>query len=369
MAGTGAWSRRGTSLARPGRHRGQRYMLDFSPVICEMQGWSQGWLGITLTLAGLTLAVALMVYLRWHMGIVYVFIGALGLYYGWPILEDWFHIQLDCSVVQSQFAQSEHYQQNTQTCENNLLAVDSQTGEDCRCNGTSATPQCMSYASVCNSQIFNYETSNNYCSCATAVRMENSTPVCTNYTPGSVAVVTNAGQYDCTNTSWSGSAFCNYLGSLNNGSSPTSIAPVAGATGAGAVGNAYYTMQTTINNPTEAPIQAYWYAESDNSGWYFLNGMQIAQSTSWPTMNKYPITLQPGNNVIDTTVWNAPTGPAPNYGPNPTGTVDEITGVGGNTVYSATGNGSWRMVAGPPVTPTGLPASRTNCYTQSCAAT
>jgi hypothetical protein len=57
-------------------------MLDFSPVICEMQGWSQGWLGIALTVAGLTLAVALMVYLRWYMGIVYVFIGALGLYYG-----------------------------------------------------------------------------------------------------------------------------------------------------------------------------------------------------------------------------------------------------------------------------------------------
>ncbi len=57
----------------------------------------------------------------------------------------------------------------------------------------------------------------------------------------------------------------------------------------------------------------------------------------------------------------------PNYGPNPTGTVDEITGVGGNTVYSATGSGSWRMVAGPPTTPTNLPASRTNCYTTSCA--
>ncbi|MBU2765959.1 hypothetical protein HAP94_07065 [Acidithiobacillus ferrivorans] len=126
-------------------------------------------------------------------------------------------------------------------------------------------------------------------------------------------------------------------------------------------------MQTTINNPTGAPIQAYWNAQADNLGWYFINGKQIGQSTNWSTMNKYPITLQPGNNVIDTTALNQGNGVGPYYGPNPTDTADEITGVGGNTVYSATGNGSWRMVAGPPTTPTNLPASRTNCYTTSCA--
>ena len=154
-------------------------MLDFSPIICEMQGWSQGWLGIALTVAGLTLAVALMVYLRWYMGLAYVFLGALALYYGWPILEDWFHIQLDCPVVQSQFAQYEHYQQNTATCENNLLTVASQTGEDCSCNGQSATPQCVTYESACQSGLGGYQTSYNACSCSTTNNVNGTaTPNC-----------------------------------------------------------------------------------------------------------------------------------------------------------------------------------------------
>ncbi|CDQ08976.1 conserved protein of unknown function [Acidithiobacillus ferrivorans] len=375
MAGTGAWFRPGRSSARPGRCRGRRYMLDFSPIICELQGWSQGWLGIALTVAGLTLAVALMVYLRWYMGIVYVFIGALGLYYGWPILEDWFHIQLDCSVVQSQFAQFEHYQQNTATCENNLLVVDSQTGEDCSCNGQSATPQCISYATACSNQMSLYETTNNTCSCATAVRTGNATPVCVNYPIASTPTVTNTAQYQCSSTSfaWAPTDYCSNPAYANIKATATFIYPANGGTkfGAGAiVGTAYYTMQTTIDNPTGQPIPASWYAQTDDSGWYFLNGHQVASSPmSYSQMNRYPITLNPGANTLDVTVWNWPgNNPQPPYNnPNPTGTVDEITGTGGNTIYSATGNGSWRMVAGPPTTPTNLPASRTNCYTQSCA--
>ena len=136
-----------------------------------MEGWSQGGLGLLLTASALILAIALMVYVRYYMGIVFVLVGALAFYYGWPVLEDIFSFHPDCAVVNEQFALEEGYANNTMVCEHNLIATDNQTGEDCSCNGESATPQCVSYESACQNQYgtgFQGNAQGDLCSCSTA---------------------------------------------------------------------------------------------------------------------------------------------------------------------------------------------------------
>jgi hypothetical protein len=145
---------------------------------------------------------------------------------------------------------------------------------------------------------------------------------------------------------------------------------VANADNGQIVGNAYYTEQTSIDNTTGSPVTVTWYAASDNAGWYFLNGQQVGYNPTWEALNAITITLQPGVNTLDDTVWNQPTSNlSPYYGPNPSGTVDEVVG-GSGTVYSATGQGqSWQEVAGPPTTTNPAPpTTQVDCYTQSCAA-
>ena len=152
--------------------------MDTSPVICAMEGWSQGGLGLLLTASALIFAVGLMVYLRYYMGIVFVLVGAIALYYGWPVLEDIFNFHPNCVVVNQQFALEEGYANNTAICQRNLLQTDNQTGEDCSCNGQSATAQCVTYASVCDTEINAYTTAYNTCSCTNSNVNQSAIPTC-----------------------------------------------------------------------------------------------------------------------------------------------------------------------------------------------
>ncbi|MBN6744959.1 hypothetical protein RU820_05185 [Acidithiobacillus ferrooxidans] len=342
--------------------------MDTSPVICAMEGWSQGGLGLLLTASALIFAVGLMVYLRYYMGIVFVLLGALALYYGWPVLEDIFNFHPNCVVVNQQFAQEEGYANNTLACQRNLIATDNQTGEDCSCNGESATPQCVTYYSVCSGNLANYESGGDSCTCGFANSTQSQIPVCDAPPPGGVDQdnLTNA----CTTSTggWVGGA--GYCTDTSIPHEAVFIAPVALADDGQIVGNAYYTEQTTIDNTTSSPVTVTWYGESDNSGWYFINGQQVGYNPNWDALNTMTVTLQPGINTLDVTVWNSPqSSSGPYYGANPSGTADEVVGNGG-TIYSATGQGnSWQEVAGPPIAPNPAPpASQTDCYTQSCSA-
>ena len=143
-----------------------------------MEGWSQGGLGILVTASALIFAVGLMVYLRYYMGIVFVVVGAMALYYGWPVLEDIFNYHPNCTVVNQQFALEEGYANNTLACQRNLIATDNSTGEDCSCNGESATPQCVTYSSICDTEVNAYTTAYNTCSCANSNVNQSTTPIC-----------------------------------------------------------------------------------------------------------------------------------------------------------------------------------------------
>ncbi|MCR1346539.1 hypothetical protein NRY68_12330 [Acidithiobacillus ferrooxidans] len=342
--------------------------MDTSPVICAMEGWSQGGLGLLLTASALIFAVGLMVYLRYYMGIVFVLVGAIALYYGWPVLEDIFNFHPDCVVVNQQFAQEEGYANNTLVCQRNLIATDNQTGEDCFCNGQSATAQCVTYNSVCTSNLATYETSGDACTCGFADSTQNASPACEPPPPGGVDQVSLTNACTTSTGGWVGGS--QYCANTTIPHDAQFIAPVANADNGQIVGNAYYTEQTSIDNTTGAPVTVTWYGESDNSGWYFINGQQVGYNSNWSALNAMTITLQPGVNTLDVTVWNSPqSSTPPYYGANPSGTVDEVVGNSG-TVYSATGQGqSWQEVAGPPTTPSPPPsASQTNCYTQNCSA-
>ncbi len=348
-------------------------MLGFSPMLCEFQGWAQGGLGLLILGAGLIFAVALMVYFRWTGAIPYVLGGALAMYYGVPILEGMFHWDQSCAVVRTQFAQQEQYAANTAACERGLFNEDAQTGEDCSCNGESANPQCESYETACEQNLSADETANNYCSCGFANATSNSVPTCESIQPSSKLPDSMSVSQACYTTTSTGgwpdvAAACSADSQFQTLQTADWVGPTANFDNS-ANGAAYYTYETVIDNPIDAPINADWYGESDNIGWYFINGQQVGHSTSWSAGNEIPITLQPGQNVIDVTVQNTPgSGSAPYYGPNPTGTIDKITGTGGNTVYSQTGGNSWREVSGPPVTPNPPPSGPVvNCYTSSCA--
>lgn len=347
-------------------------MLGFSPMICEFQGWAQGGLGMLVLGAGLLFAIALMVYLRWTGAIPYVLGGALAMYYGVPVIESMFHWNQDCAVVRSRFAQEENYANNTRYCEDHLFSVDDQTGEDCSCNGESATPQCESYNAICTNQLSSYENSSNYCTCGFANQTQNSTPECQTVDQSSpIPDSLNVSQACYSRTSTGG--WPNVAAVCSDPEYQTlQTAQWMGPTpdfDNSANGAAYYTYQTVLDNPTNAPVDAYWYGESDNTGWYFDNGQQVGYSTSWSAGNKIPIVLQPGENTLDVTVQNSPNSESgPLYGPNPTGTIDKITSLSGNSTYSQTGGNAWQEVSGPPATPNPPPSGPTvNCYTQSCA--
>jgi hypothetical protein len=149
-------------------------------MICEFQGWAQGGLGMVILAAGLLFAIGLMVYFRWTGAIPYVIGGALVMYYGVPVIEDMFHWDQDCAVVRAQFSQEEHYASNTRLCERNLFNTDAQTGEDCSCNGESATPDCESYYSACEGSLDGFVPAEGEPYCACEQGTQNASPICTN---------------------------------------------------------------------------------------------------------------------------------------------------------------------------------------------
>jgi hypothetical protein len=343
-------------------------MSTWAPIICEWQSWAQGGYGIAVFAAGLAFAIAVMIYAKWTGLIPYVVLGALVLYYGVPILEDWFGFAQDCATVRAQFAQEEGYARNTEGCEANLFNVDAQTGEDCGCNGESATPQCVTYEAACEQNLAYYQSASNTCTCGFADAEENTTPSCTQIPAGSVPAYTNLLQMQCqsVDSTWDSAPFC--TSSIPQAASwiypvPNGYEPV--------VPHAYYTMQTVINNTTGHPVSANWYEDGDDVSWLFLNGQQVKYnpaSNSWTTLQNVPIVLQPGNNTVDITILNDDPG-APDT-PNPSGTISEIVG-SNNQVISATGGdrNSWYEVAGPPSTTNPPPPTvTTNCYTTSCVA-
>ncbi|MBE7562197.1 hypothetical protein H7F10_04330 [Acidithiobacillus sp. HP-6] len=341
-------------------------MLGFSPMICTFQGWAQGGLGMAVLGAGLVFAIGLMVYLRWSGAIPYVIGGALAMYYGVPIIESMFHWDQDCAVVRAQFAQQEHYAANTRVCENNLFNTDEQTGEDCSCNGRSATPQCQTYYSSCEGNLQGYATSSNTCSCSFSTQVQDATPICSSI-PNNAKPAYSA---TCTQSSWNSSAeACQDPIYFENDKSKW-IGPTVGFSKGNINGAAFYTYQTKIDNPTGKPKTVYWFAESDNQGWYDLNGVQVGYGNNSDKVQQIPIVLQPGENTLSVTVHNFPQSSSAQeeYGPNPSGTIDQVEG-SNKTVYSTTGGKSWYQVQ--TVSPSSLspPPSGpiVNCYTQSCA--
>lgn len=344
-------------------------MLGFSPLICEWQSWAQGGYGMLILGAGLVFAVAVMVYMKWTGLIPYVVLGSLVMYYGVPILERMFDFNQSCVTVRAQFAQQEDYARATEVCESNLLNVETQNGEDCSCNGESATPQCESYRSVCSSQIGGAETANNYCTCMYADSLQNGDPQCTQIPAGARSAYTNSLSTQCSPAAaWGNVGYCKATGVPKEAQwiYPTSV-------GEGPANpHAYYTYQTVLDNPTGSPMTVTWYSESDDKEWLYDNNSQIFHSpglTDWDTLYANTVTLQPGDNVLDVTVLNdngSTYGSYENDQPNPTGTVDEVVS-GSGQVISKTGGKSWYEVSGPPITPSPPPqGSITNCYTTSC---
>ncbi|PKY11842.1 hypothetical protein B1757_02455 [Acidithiobacillus marinus] len=336
-------------------------MLGFSPMICEFQGWAQGGLGMVVLGAGLLFAIGLMVYFRWTGAIPYVLGGALDMYYGVPVVENLFHWNQDCTVVLSQFAQEEQYVNNTRYCEDHLFSVDEQTGEDCSCNGESSTPQCESYADACQQALPGVESNTTYCSCSSANALQESTPVCNTIPDGGKVVDAVPANQTCSgilnNSECSqyrqDMANAQWISSVNAGSdsSPSDFVP-----------GAYSTFQTQIDNVTGSPQKVTWYAETERQGWYYLNGQQVGESNNYGDVSKITITLQPGENTLDTSAYENPDTIGDYYG-----TIDQVDGPNG-TVYSSSSPQSWYEVKNPPTTPKPPPSGSTvNCYTQSCA--
>ncbi|MBU2738573.1 hypothetical protein [Acidithiobacillus concretivorus] len=350
-------------------------MLGFPPMICEFQGWAQGGLGMAILGAGLVFAIGLMVYLRWTGNIPYVIGGALLMYYGIPVIEDMFHWDQDCAVIRTQFAQQEQYAANTRVCENNLFNTEAQTGEDCSCNGESVTPDCESYYAACENQVSYTDTQTSQCSCAFSDQTQSASPYCSAIPNNARPPAQSSKGVACnrSNGGWDGVAQAcadpQYQAAM---SQSEWIAPTTNFYDGDINGAAFYSYQTEIDNPTGEPKTVYWYGESDNEGWYDLNGQQVGNDNNWAGVDEMPIVLQPGENKLTVTVQNFDQSSSAqnDYGANPSGTIDQIDGPNG-TVYSSTGGDSWYQI--PTVPPSALsppPSGPTvNCYTQSCAAT
>lgn len=339
-------------------------MLGFSPMICEFQGWAQGGLGMLVLGAGLLFAIALMVYLRWTGAIPYVLGGALVMYYGVPVIESLFHWNQDCAVVRSQFAQEEQYANNTRYCENHLFSVDDQTGEDCSCNGESATPQCVSYEEVCESTASQEEAANNrtYCSCRSANSTQDATPVCNTIPDGGKIVDAVSVNQTCSGILDNADCHSPYKQDMGNSQWISSVNAGPDSGPENFVPGAYSTFQTQIDNTTGSPETVTWYAETERQGWYYLNGQQVGESNYYGNVSTITVTLQPGENTLDTSAYENPNTIGDYYG-----TRDQVVGLNG-TVYSSSSPQSWYEVKNPPTTPNPPPqGTLTNCYTQSCA--
>lgn len=339
----------------------------FHYVACSLEGLSEGHLGALIAILAL-LAGSGFYYLTKNMIFVPISIAiALILYFTPTAINDFFGITVQtCSM--SQAVGGQHYQQNFEMCDRSLTQTEAQTGEYCTCGGSSSAPSCQSYESVCDQQLASDDNSTQYCSCATANATQETSPVCESYPAGSKTAYTATLETECYSTisTWNSAPYCEDTDIPHQASG---IGPVADFY-APVAPFAYYTMQTVIDNNTGAPIIATWYGDSDDIGWYYANGQQVAYSpptASWQDLVQQSITLQPGNNTLDVTVENDDLG-NPNT-PNPSGTVDEIVGSGG-IVYSGTGGSSdsWYEVSGPPSSPNPPPPQTpTDCYTTSCA--
>ncbi len=194
-----------------------------------LEHWEKGYLGVTLSVVALVIGLAIAIKYQHLMAIPVAIAFAVCLYF-FPYVVSVImgvNIQQCASPYRSYVIAS-----NIQACLRTAYA-DQTPGTYCSCSGSTTQPTCASDASYCQSELINYVTSQNYCSCATANQTGSIAPVCTNYAPGSVAAVTNVGHNCSAGNSWSGSSFCAYLASLSNGSHPTPIYPVTGGSGWG----------------------------------------------------------------------------------------------------------------------------------------
>jgi len=354
----------------------------FYETACTLEGLSQGYVGLIIAITALAVGSILAIYTRSILFVIPTIGIALAAYYGPEIINDLTGVSIqDCSISEShQVIEGQEYLRQLEMdyaiCNRNAQPYE-EIGDYCSCSSTSGsqTPQCETYTQACEDNLSGYQTSDNYCSCSLAASAKNITPQCSPIPSNSEPSYTNTIAQQCgtptTTETWYGSAYCS--DEYNIPQQATFIYPVPNAYQT-ANPHAYYTFQTQIINPTSSPISATWYSSSDDIGWLFLNGKQIyvspGLSNIWGQMANVPITLQPGTNTLDVTVYNddgCPAGTTCQNTPNPTGTVDEIIGPN-NQVLSATGGTSWYEVSGPPATPNPPPPGpTTDCYTQSCS--
>lgn len=341
----------------------------FGIVAYIFTAWEQGYLGIIISVLALVVGMGLAIRFQWFKGVPIAIALALVLYFFPEALAAIMGVNPD--ACQSSYRSAQITASNLRSCEPLITSYEA-SGEDCSCNGLQPTPVCRSYYAACENSLPGYDSSTEYCSCAFADTQRSSQPECEAIASSSVVPDSLNVTQACYSTTSQG-GWPDVAAACSNPQYETlQTADWVGPTpdfDNSANGAAYYTYQTVIDNPTESPINADWYGESDNTGWYFVNGQQVGYSTSWSAGNDLPIVLQPGQNVIDVTVQNTPQSlTGPDYGPNPTGTIDKITGTGGNTVYAQTGGNSWQEVSGPPTTPSPPPSTPlVNCYTTSCA--
>ncbi len=354
----------------------------FYETACTLEGLSQGAGGIIVAISALAIGSILTIYSRSLLFLVPTLGIALAAYYGPEVINLISGVSIqDCSLSEShQAIQGQEYLRQLETdyatCNKNAEPYE-QAGDYCACdaNSGSQTPQCETYTQACNDNLSGYQTSTNYCSCSFAASTKNITPQCSTIPQSSKPSYTNALTLQCgkptSGETWYGSAYCIDQDNIPQQASFIYPAPDSYKT---ANPHAYFTYQTQIINPTSTTISATWYSSNDDKGWLFVNGKQVyvspGLSNIWGQMAKVPITLQPGTNTLNVTVYNddgCAAGTACNNNPNPTGTVDEIIGPNGQ-VLSATGGSSWYQVSGPPTTPNPPPPGpTTDCYTQSCA--
>lgn len=345
-------------------------MSAFSDPACLLVEWSQGTVGTVLAVTSLLVGSALYWRYRWAYAIVLSLVIALACYFEPEMILSMFNITPQaCQSTYENFV-SNRDNLNLQVCDDRLAQIN-QPGEYCACEGDLSSPTCVSDEQECDSELSNSETATNSCECSFANQTNNPQPDCQNLPAGAKTDYTNSEAVQCgsTQTTWGQAPFCK--ADIPQDASfiypvPDSYDPSKENTDP----HAYYTMQTEIDNPTNRAITVTWYETGDDVSWLYFNGAQVdynSASNSWTTMQKVQITLEPGENTLDSTILNYDQGNPDIM--NPTGTINEVIGPN-NTVLSASGNSNypkWYEVSGPPAAPNPPPPTQTtDCYTESC---
>jgi len=126
----------------------------------------------------------------------------------------------------------------------------------------------------------------------------------------------------------------------------------------GTAQSGYSVMQAQYVNPTNLPMPATLTFAADNYGWVWINGQQVAFTSSYTSLDTVSISLPPGTDTIDFMVMNDPDSPVsdPNEYANPAAGILAITNSANQTIVSSN-DSLWTLVQNPPSTPNPTPQS------------